>query len=151
MDILIEQNDPLGVGSTDNDPLGVGSTNNDPLKVVLPIFDCVKKVHTNASITSTTLVAKITNTKTYNFFSNNRFSYKDGTKLLMGSWYCDGGDNYSVKLDNGQTYSSKNKVWSEIPAKEPDKSQDQYGTNKAILLQRGKNNLKIAGSDAIIY
>jgi hypothetical protein len=28
------------------------------------IFDCVKKVHTNASITSTTLVAKITNTKT---------------------------------------------------------------------------------------
>lgn len=131
------------------------------------IFDCVKKVHPNASFASNTLVAKITNTKTYSFFSNNRFLYKDGTALLKGTWSCDGGDNYNVKLDNGQTYSSKNKVWSEKPTTtpEPERPQQQTntqqqtqtstpaqsGTNRATVIQRGKNNLKIAGSDAIIY
>lgn len=134
------------------------------------MYACVKAVHTNSTTFAGTLMVKDGDTKTYNFFSNNRFLYKDGTKLLKGSWSCDGGDNYSVKLDNGQTYSSKNKVWSEIPAPEPDKSQQQPPKSepdkpqppksepdksdiksRAVIIQKGQNNFRVSGSDAIIY
>jgi hypothetical protein len=122
------------------------------------IYSCVKVVHTNFTTSAGVLNVKVTDTKTYSFFSNNRFLYKDGTTSLKGSWYCDAVDNYNVKLDNGQTYSSKNKVWSVIPkvveappsngdVESPKKSE---GTKTNVITKSG-NNKVIYGTDAIIY
>jgi hypothetical protein len=43
------------------------------------------------------------------FFSNNRFHSSFSKK--NGSWSCDGTDAYIIKLDDGNTYSSKTNKW----------------------------------------
>jgi hypothetical protein len=43
------------------------------------------------------------------FFSNNRFHSSFSKK--NGSWSCDGTDAYTIKLDDGSTYSSKTNKW----------------------------------------
>jgi hypothetical protein len=49
------------------------------------------------------------------FKNDYNFTYKLGTLYHWGTWACDGTNNYKITLKNGQTYSSKDHKWSEVP------------------------------------
>ena len=124
--------DPLGVrgggGTPYNDPLKLNSGANDPLKLSTPptpapttnVFSCVEAVHksrTGKGYTSDRTQLHITREGgiKHVFINNYSFIYLLGNGRKSGRWACDGSDNYIITLLNGQTWSSKDPKWSDVP------------------------------------
>ena len=89
-------------GSTSSGSTSSGTTN---------MFGCLtKRPEFKYSTQHNNVILKTPNYY-WAFFSNNRFF--QNTPARKGYWSCDGGDHFSIKLDNGKTYSSKTGEWTD--------------------------------------
>jgi hypothetical protein len=85
------------------------------------VFGCVEAVHksrTGKAYTSDRTQLHITREEVIKhvFINNYSFIYLLGNGRKSGYWACDGADNYIITLLNGQTWSSKDPKWSEVPS-----------------------------------
>jgi len=85
------------------------------------VFGCVEAVHksrTGKAYTSDKSQLHITREGgiKHVFINNYSFIYLMGNGRKSGKWACDGADNYIITLLNGQTWSSKDPKWSEVPS-----------------------------------
>jgi hypothetical protein len=108
--------------------MGVGAQQNptqpNPTIPTTSVFGCVEAVHksrTGKAYTSDKSQLHITREGgiKHVFINNYSFIYLLGNGRKSGKWACDGVDNYIITLLNGQTWSSKDPKWSEVPPTTP--------------------------------
>jgi hypothetical protein len=97
---------------------GSGSTTTPGTNV----FACVEAAHTSGRVyTSGRTQLHITRAGgiKHVFVNNYGFIYLMGSIRKSGKWACDGTNDYKITLTNGQTYSSKDQIWSQVPQTPP--------------------------------